>query len=75
MNKLAMIGAILVVLGVIGLAIPWFETSQTKDVANIGNLHVQAQEHQQHFIPPAAAGAVVAVGIVLLGGGLFSRRT
>ena len=73
MNKLVTIGAILVVLGVIGLAIPWFTTPETKDVANIGNLHVQAQENKTHFIPPAAAGAVVAVGIVILGGGLFRR--
>jgi hypothetical protein len=73
MNKLVTIGAILVILGVIGLASPWFTTHETKDVANIGNLHVQAQQDKTHFIPPLAAGAVVAVGIVVLGGGLFRR--
>ncbi|HEY1721515.1 MAG TPA: hypothetical protein VGG27_09750 [Magnetospirillaceae bacterium] len=73
MNKLAAIGAILVVLGIVGLAVPWFTTTDTKDVANIGNLHVQAQEQHQHSIPPMAAGAVLVVGIVVLGGGLFRR--
>jgi hypothetical protein len=73
MNKLVLFGAILVILGVIGLASPWFTTHETKDVANIGTLHVQANEEKTHFIPPAAAGAVVAVGIVILGGGLFRR--
>lgn len=74
MNKLAALGAILVVLGIAGLAVPWFTTTDTKDVANIGTLKIQAQEQHTHSIPPMAAGGVLVVGIVVLGGGLFRRR-
>ena len=75
MNRLVAFGAILVILGVVGLSTPWlkFTTSETKDVANIGNLHVQSKEDKVHVIPPAVAGAVIAIGVVILGGGLFRR--
>jgi hypothetical protein len=42
-------------------------------VAKLGDLKVQTQEHETHAIPPAAAGAVLAVGVVVLGAGLLRR--
>ena len=44
MRKLMATGAILVVLGVIGLAIPYFTTSQTKDIARVGDIKLQTTE-------------------------------
>lgn len=73
MAKLTLIGAILVILGVIGFAIPYITTTETKDVAKLGDLKIQAQEEKTHSIPPAASGAVLIVGIVVLGAGLFRR--
>ena len=73
MRKLTIIGAILVLLGVVGLAVPYFTTSETKDVAKVGDLKLQATEHTSHTIPPLAAGGVLLLGVVLVGAGV-SRR-
>jgi hypothetical protein len=37
-------GVILVVIGLLGFAVPYFTTSQTKDVAAIGDLKLQTTE-------------------------------
>ena len=74
MSALMIIGALLALVGIVGLAVPEFTTQHTKDVANVGPLHVQATEHESHFIPPVVAGGALALGIVLIGGGLVQRR-
>ncbi len=70
---LLVIGAVLVLLGIAGLAVPSFSTRQTTDVAKLGNLKVQANEDTPHFIPPIVSEAALVVGIVLLGAGLLRR--
>lgn len=72
-TPLVLIGAVLVLLGIAGLAVPVFTTQKTEDVAKIGSLKVQAQEDQNHVIPPIVAGGAVALGVVLLGAGLMRR--
>ncbi len=67
-------GAIILLLGIAGIAVPYFTTEQTKNVANVGPLHVQATEQQSHVIPPLLSDAAVAVGVVLMGAAFFSRR-
>ena len=74
MKTLLPIGAILAVLGFILLAYPYFTTEQTKEVAHVGPLHVQENEQQTHMIPPVASGGILAVGVVLLAGGLMRRE-
>ncbi len=71
---LLLFGAVLVLLGIAGLALPSFTTQDTKDVAKIGDLKVQAKEDTTHFIPPAVSEGALVVGVVLLGAG-FLRRT
>jgi len=73
MSKLVTVGAILVLLGVLGLAVPYFTTSETTDVAKLGDLKLQATENTSHFIPPAAAGGVLVLGFILLGTGVFKK--
>ena len=73
MGKLMAAGAILVVLGVLGLAIPHFTTSDTKDVAKVGDLKLQTTESTSHFIPTAVAGGMLVLGVVLLGAGFFKK--
>ena len=70
---LLVIGALLVLLGIAGLAMPSFSTHQTTDVAKIGSLKVQANEETPHFIPPIVSEAALVVGIVLLGAGFLRR--
>lgn len=74
MSMLMIVGALLALLGIVGLAIPEFTTAHTKDVANVGPLHVQATEHESHFVPPAVAGGALVLGVILIGGGLMQQR-
>ena len=74
MKGIVIIGAILVILGLVGLAIPVFTTSQTKNVATLGDLKVQATEQTPHSIPPLLSGGVMILGVVLVGAGLYKNR-
>ncbi|MBL8689735.1 MAG: hypothetical protein JNL04_11580 [Rhodospirillaceae bacterium] len=72
-NGLTMIGAILAVLGLIGLAVPYFTTQETKEVARIGDLKLQATEQKTYSIPPLVAGGALLVGVVLIGASVYRR--
>jgi hypothetical protein len=74
MNGLMIIGAFLALLGLIGLAIPVFTTRETRDVARIGDLKVQATQDTAHIVPPLVSGGALVVGIVLMGAGFYRRR-
>jgi hypothetical protein len=66
-------GALLVLLGIVGLAIPVFTTSQTKDVVNLGDLKIQNTEQSTHVIPQALSAGALLLGMVLIGAGLYQR--
>jgi dipeptide/tripeptide permease len=73
-NAVIMLGAVLAVAGLLFIAIPSFTTHQTNEVARLGDLHVNATESKQYFIPPLLSGGVVLVGVVLIGAGMMRRR-
>ena len=74
MKPITWLGVLLVVLGILGLALPAFTTSQTKNVAQLGNLKIQSTEQSTHAIPQMLSGGVLILGIVLVGAGLYQRR-
>ena len=74
MNKLSLFGLFLAVIGAIFLVVPGFSTQQTHDVAQIGGLTVQAQESTSYTIPPLVSGAVLVLGLGLIGVGFYRRR-
>jgi len=74
MNGLIIVGLMLVVLGVVGFAIPVFTTQETKEVARIGDLTLQNTEDTSHTIPPLLAGGALIVGLILMGTGLYQKR-
>ena len=74
MKSLIPLGAVLAIVGLILLAYPFFTTQQTKEVAHVGPLHVEENEQQTHMIPPILSGSILAVGVVLLAGGLMRRE-
>jgi hypothetical protein len=73
MKGILLIGVALAILGLVGLAMPVFSTEQTKDVANIGPLHIQANESTPHVVPPLVSGGLLAIGVVLIGAGVLNR--
>ncbi len=74
MNGLTIAGAVLVVLGLLGFAIPEFTTQQTKEVAKVGDLKLQTTEDTSHVVPPLLAGGALVVGVVLIGAGFYQKR-
>ena len=73
-NGIVVFGLVLIVVGVLGLAIPIFTTQQTDTVAKIGDLKLQATEDTSHHIPPLVSGGVLILGLVLAGFGLSQKR-
>ena len=63
---LRIVGILLLVAGLAGLAVGTFQYTQKKDVLNVGPIHVQAKEKETVTVPPLAAGAVAALGLVLV---------
>ena len=68
------VGAVLAIVGLIGLAYPVFTTSHTEDVAKLGSLKVQSQKQSEHWIPPAASAGVLGLGAVLIVTGIAIRQ-
>jgi hypothetical protein len=58
----------------LGFAIPVFTTSQTKDVAKLGDFKLQAQEQQSYVIPPLVSRGAVVLGAVMVGARLLRGR-
>jgi hypothetical protein len=72
-------GALLALLGILGLAIPVFTTSQTKEVANWAMSRfraprIQSTERSIHVVPQALSAGVLVLGLVLIRAGAYARR-
>jgi hypothetical protein len=74
MKPIIWMGAVLTLLGVLGLAAPVFTTSQTKNVVDLGDLKIQSTEHSTHSVPQALSAAVLLLGVVMVGAGLYQKR-
>ena len=74
MKSIVWLGAVLALLGIAGLAIPVFITSETKDVVNLGPLKVESTEHSTHVVPQALSTGALILGVVLVGAGLYQGR-
>ncbi len=74
MKSMIWLGAALALLGIVGLAIPSFTTSQNKEVAKLGDVKIQTKEQTTHTIPPALSLGVMGLGLVLIIAGTLGRR-
>jgi len=74
MNGRMIGGAVLLLLGVLGFAIPMFTTEQTSDVVKVGDLKLQTTESTSHVIPPAVSAGALALGVILIGSVLYRKR-
>ncbi len=73
MNTPMTAGAVFILLGLLGFAIPFISTTQTKDVARIGDLSLQTTEDKSYPISPLISGGAIVVGAGLLGAGLYRK--
>jgi hypothetical protein len=73
-NSLVIVGAIMALLGLAGFAIPIVTTQETREVARIGELKIQATENRSFAIPPLLSGGAMALGVFLIGLGIYGKR-
>ena len=74
MKSITWLGALLALFGLLGLVIPVFTTSQTKDVVRLGDFKIQSTEQSTHVVPMALSAGGLVLGLVLIGVGAYSRR-
>jgi hypothetical protein len=63
---LRVVGIVLLVAGLAGLALGTFQYTRKTDVLDVGPVRVEARERETVAVPPLAAGAVAALGLVLV---------
>ncbi len=66
MNRTAIIGVVLILLGVVALAYQGFTYTSRDTVVDIGPVHATAEHEKTVPIPPLVGLAAVAGGIALL---------
>ena len=73
-SPLIVLGAVLIVLGLVGFAVPMFTTQETTELARVGELKLESTQTTTHVIPPLLIGGVLGVGILLVAAGLYRKR-
>jgi len=73
MKPATIIGAILIVIGIIGFAIGGFSFTHEKQDAKIGPLNIEHKETSTVPIPPILSGIALVGGIALVVVGAKSR--
>ena len=73
MKMASLVGILLIVVGVIGLAVGGINYTHREKVIDIGPIQATTEKHERIPLPPVAGGIALAAGIVLLVAG--SRRT
>ena len=71
MKGLAVVGVVLIVLGVLALAYQGITYTSKEKVVDVGPLKVEAEREKTIPLPPVLGGAAIVAGIVLV---FASRR-
>ena len=66
MNIMTIIGIVLIVLGVVGLIYGGITYTSSKDVVDMGPMHVQVDQKHEIPLSPIAGAVAVAAGAILL---------
>jgi drug/metabolite transporter (DMT)-like permease len=66
MKPATIIGIILIVLGVVGLALGGFSFTEKEKVLDVGPIEATAEDKETVPIPPILAGLALVGGVVLL---------
>lgn len=73
MKSIMWLGALLALVGFLGLAMPVFTTSETKDVVKLGDIKIQKTQQSTHVVPLSLSSGALVLGVVLMGAGLYQR--
>ncbi len=66
MQRLTIVGLVLVVLGLAGFLVPRIAYTEEETIIDVGPIQVQAQQRNTIRIPDVASGAAVVAGTVLV---------
>lgn len=66
MRAIALVGLILIIVGIVSLAYGGFTYTKEETVVKLGPLEVQAEQKRRFPISPLAGGIMVAGGLILL---------
>ena len=73
MKPAMIVGILLIVLGVVGLALGGFSFTQKEKVLDVGPIEATAEDKETVPIPPLLAGLALVGGVVLVAAS--ARRT
>jgi hypothetical protein len=73
MKMATIVGIVLIVLGLVGLALGGITYTTREKVVDIGPIEATAEKRERIPLPPIAGGLALAAGVVLLIAG--NRRT
>lgn len=65
MKPMSIIGALLIVAGILGFLFGGFDYSTTETVAEIGNVEIKDTDEERFEVSQYASGAILATGLVL----------
>ena len=65
---------LLLLMGILGLAIPKFTTSQTTDLASVGDVTFQNKTISHHMVSQPLTIAALLLGVALIGAGAYARQ-
>ena len=75
MKSITWFGVVVVLLAILGLTVPVFTTSQTKDIASLGDVKIQSSQQYTHVVPVSLSAIALALGLVLIGIGIYTKQT
>ena len=74
MKAITRLGGLLLLMGILGLAIPKFTTSQTTDLASVGDVTFQNKTISHHMVSQPLTIAALLLGVALIGAGAYTRQ-
>jgi hypothetical protein len=70
-NTMTIVGVVLIVLGTVGLIYGGITYTSSKDVVDIGSVHLQVDQKHEIPLSPIFGAVAVAIGVALM---LVGRR-
>ncbi len=71
---LMLVGIVLALGGAAAIAVPFFTTQKTTDVAKVAGLSLSVTEQTDHRVPPWLGPVALAAGLLLVGASTLARR-